>query len=474
MANKIMNKHFIAFSITAGLGLASVQAEGDNSKPNVVIMLADDMGYSDLSCFDSKNIKTPNLDKLATQGIRFTDFYAAAPNCSPSRAGLLTGRSPSRCGIYNYINYGSPMHLPTSETTIAKLLKQNGYSTCVAGKWHLSGDIDKMPPPSDYGFDHWLCTDLNAAPSHLNPTNFVRNGKAVGKMKGYSCQIVVDEAIGWLKKHPQNKPFFLYVPFHEPHSPLASPPELVAKQRKKGLSKKRALYCANVENLDNAAGRLLKYLDTSNLTKNTLVIFHSDNGSYMVESNAPLRGKKSNVWDGGIRVPGIMRWPGKIKPGTTCHTPVGAVDVLPTICKATGIALPTKKTLDGVNISPLFDNKPLRRRKPLFWFFYRVQPAVALRDGDWSLVGYYEKLSKKYSHPLSRNETMKHIKEGDIIRFELYNYKNDIDQSKNVAPANPERFDKMKKTMVSLKNSIVTEGPTWTFKENQKKKRKRK
>jgi arylsulfatase A len=395
-----------------------------------------------------------------------------APNCSPSRAGLLTGRIPARCGIYNYINYGSPMHLPVSEVTIAKLLQQNGYATCVSGKWHLNGDIANMPEPSEYGFDHWFCTDLNAAPSHLNPTNFVRNGTPVGKSEGYSCQIVVDEAVRWLEKRDKDKPFFLYVPFHEPHTPLASPPELVA--RHKNLGQKRALYCANIENLDRAVGRLLDYLDANDCSQNTIVVFFSDNGSYMQESNHPLRGKKSNVWDGGIRVPGIIRWPGCIKAAGTCRQPVGSIDLFSTICEVVGITPPASVQSDGTSLVPLFNQKPLQRQMPLFWFFYRVQPAVGMREGDWSLVGYFEKPPVPYAHPLSSNRNMVHIKNGRIERFELYHYPDDISQAKNVAAAHPERFEAMKEKMLAILKSVVADGPDWQFKEKPQRKSKKK
>jgi arylsulfatase A len=303
------------FSACAG---AAAGADSDAPHPNIVVLLADDLGYSDLSCYGSRSIKTPNLDKLAESGMRFTDFYAPAPNCSPSRAGLLTGRSPSRTGMYSYIPPNGPLHLPRSEITIAALLRDAGYDTAHIGKWHLCYDMlsEDLPQPADHGFDYSLGTENNANPSHKNPTNFVRNGKAVGKMEGYSCQILADEVIGYLdKRKDSGKPFFICAWFHETHTPIASPPELV-KQHGDAKSKKDALYYANVENLDIAVGRILEALDKQGLTEDTFVIFSSDNGGVRPESCAPLRGRKSFVWEGGIREPGIIRWPGRVKPGS--------------------------------------------------------------------------------------------------------------------------------------------------------------
>ncbi|MFG0296049.1 MAG: sulfatase-like hydrolase/transferase, partial [Maioricimonas sp. JB045] len=206
----------------------------DDARPNVVMLLADDLGYADLSCFDSPEVKTPALDGLAAEGAKFTHFYAGSAVCSPSRAGLLTGRFPVRASVYSWIHTSHNMHLRVEETTIAEVLKQAGYDTAHVGKWHLSYDLEDgsgpNPDPGDHGFDHWLATGNNAEPSHRNPNNFVRNGKALGEVPGYSCQIVADEAIGWLKGRSEpSRPFFLNVWFHEPHRKVAAPEELAAR-----------------------------------------------------------------------------------------------------------------------------------------------------------------------------------------------------------------------------------------------------
>jgi len=459
-------------------------------KPNIVVMLSDDQGYSDMSCFGSEYIKTPNLDKLAEQGMKFTDFYAAAPICSPSRAGLMTGRIPTRSGVYSYIpadgdkEKDAPMHLPATEVTIAQLLKKQGYSTCHVGKWHLShlsgaGSGTKeqasQPQPKDFGFDHSYGTTNNALPSHKDPTNFLMNGKPVGPLKGYSCQLVVDEGIRWIKERKdKDNPFFMYVCFHEPHVPLASPPELVERHKdfkctekmtdenKKKMEALMPTYFANVENMDLAAGRLLKHLDEAGLSDNTIVLFYSDNGSRQHLDNVPLRGEKADLWDGGMRVPAVIRWPGHVKAGTICREPAGGVDILPTFCEIAGIQQPKDRKIDGTSLLPLFSSGKIERKVPLFWFLYKSAPAVAIRDGDWNLVGYINKPESRLAHGITP-AAMEYIKNAKLEKFELYNIREDIGQTKNLAKEKPEILEKLQKKMTDLYNEVVAEGPTWKW-----------
>ena len=179
----------------------TVSAADTPQKPNIVVVLCDDLGYGDLECYGHPHIKTPHLNTLAKEGVRFTNCYSAAPVCSPSRVGLLTGRSPNRAGVYDFIPGGRKIYMRSSEVTIAQLLKKQGYATCMSGKWHCNGKFnsDQQPQPDTAGFDHWFGTQNNASPSHENPKNFVRNGEAVGELEGFSCQLVVDEAVKWLK-----------------------------------------------------------------------------------------------------------------------------------------------------------------------------------------------------------------------------------------------------------------------------------
>ena len=312
----IFMKHTARLLSIAAILFAFSGPAGAADRPNFLLVLLDDAGWTDVECFGSR-IQTPNINQLADQGMRFTDCHSAAPNCSPSRAGLLTGRTPSRAGIYSYLPPGHVMHLRDQEVTLAELLKDAGYRTGHFGKWHLSRLESDQPGPAEQGFDHSLGTDNNAAPSHLNPTNFVRNGKRVGEMEGYSCQIVVDETISWLDQikasDPENR-FFACVWFHEPHTPIASPPDLVEKYQRlfPELNRQQATYHANIENVDRAFGRLMAKLDQLRIADDTIVYFTSDNGPLNRFSRVGLRGQKSHVWEGGHRVPGIYRWPGKI------------------------------------------------------------------------------------------------------------------------------------------------------------------
>ncbi|MCH2602617.1 MAG: sulfatase-like hydrolase/transferase [Pedosphaera sp.] len=255
--------------------------DSKDSRPNFVVILCDDLGYGDLACYGHPHIKTPHLDKLATQGMRLTSCYAAAPVCSPSRAGMLTGRTPNRSGVYNWIPGNHVMHLRKDEVTVAGILKASGYDTAHVGKWHCNGKFNSpaQPQPGDHGFNHWFATQNNAAPSHKNPRNFVRNGKSVGPMEGYACQLVVDEGVDWLRNgRDKQKPFFLFTCFHEPHEPVASPGKMTAGYSEVARNKLEAEYFANVENMDAAVGKLMAALDELKLADNTLVFFTSDNG----------------------------------------------------------------------------------------------------------------------------------------------------------------------------------------------------
>ncbi len=435
-------------------------------KPNFLIILLDDAGWTDVGCFGSR-IQTPNIDRVASEGMRFTDCHSAAPNCSPSRAGLLTGRTPSRVGIYSYLPANHVMHLRDEEITIAELLKSDGYHTGHFGKWHLSRLQSDQPQPSDQGFDYSLGTDNNAAPSHFNPTNFVRNGKAAGKMAGYSCQIVVDETIDWLDQidaGKTNEPFFACVWFHEPHTPIASPPDLVEKYRKlyPQLNEKQATYYANVENVDRAVGRLMNKLDKLQIADNTVVFVTSDNGPLNEFSCVGLRGRKSHVWEGGHRVPGIFRWPGRIDASSVCPVAISAVDYLPTVCEIAGIKPPRDRSLDGASILPLLVGKSdvFQRTKPLYWFFYRLNPSLAVREGKWVLIANTNDAQRPKTHPLVRDD-MPMIRTSKPIEFQLYDLNADPGQQHDLASINPEVLDRLKYKAIEMHRDVVAEGFDW-------------
>lgn len=459
---KLIKMNRILFCLLASFLLFISCSEKEKvNKPNVLILLADDMGYTDLHCFGGKAF-SPNLDDLADNGIRFTQFYAPAPNCSPSRTGLLTGRMPSRVGIYNYRAVNQVMHLPDSEITIAELLKGNGYQTAHFGKWHLSclpqDSVLNQPQPNDQGFEYSLGTENNAIPSHLNPTNFVRNGERIIKTDGFSCQLVANEVKTWFQQfYKKEKPFFLYVAFHEVHAKIASPDKLI--QNYPNETNKEAEYLANIENMDNAAGKILDELRSRELLENTIIIFASDNGPYKSGSSGNLRGLKGEVYDGGIRVPGIFYYPSKIKSGQTNETPAGLIDVLPTLSEMCNVELPSDRKIDGTSLLPLFEGLKINRQTPLTWFFYRAYPEISMRIDDYVLIGNALD-SVPRTHQTSDLD-MDFIKNIKLKDFELYNVMNDPSQQNNLAETEPQILNRMKPQMISLLQEIKTEGPSW-------------
>lgn len=449
-------------------------AEAAAARPNVMVILCDDLGYGDLGCYGHPVIKTPNLDRLASQGVRLTACYSAAPVCSPSRAGMLTGRNPNRLGIYDWIPGNSVMHVQREEITIARLLKSAGYDTCQAGKWHCNGlfNSTEQPQPGDHGFDWWFATQNNAAPDHHNPTNFVRNGKKVGMIEGYSCQIVADEAIGWLRSRAgSDRPFFQYVCFHESHERVASPPDLVVRYAGQG-NEDRAQYYANVTNLDLAVGRLMGALDELKFADNTFVLFSSDNGPETLNryptanrsygSPGPLRGMKLHIYEGGIRVPGIIRFPGHGKPGTASDEPVCSLDLLPTFCELAGARPPGDRALDGSSLLPLFDGRPIARKTPLMWFYASAIsiPKLAMRDGDWKLCALWGVPRESLGAP-AEPKTVRAIKQAKLTSFELYNLREDIGEKHDLAALEPQRVADMSAKLEKLFAEIQKECPEW-------------
>ncbi|MEC8591700.1 MAG: sulfatase-like hydrolase/transferase, partial [Planctomycetota bacterium] len=361
--------------------------------PNVVVLLSDDLGWKDIGCYGGP-VQTPALDKLASEGMRFTHFYSGAAVCSPSRAVLLTGRNNLRASIYSWINdQDQRSHLPVNETTLAEVLKSNGFDTAHFGKWHLGMPTTRQPDkptPSEHGFDYWFATANNAQPSHRNPRNFVRNGKPVGELKGYACDLVVEDAIQWLDSRKKTeRPFFLNVWFHEPHAPLAAPPDLIETYEQ--TSDPAAIYSATIANTDQAIARLIKKLQEIDAPENTLIIYASDNGSYRSDRVGDLRGTKGSNYQGGVRVPGIFYWPGHIARGAVTDTPAGLVDLLQTVCGLAKIT-PPERLLDGTDLSPLLrqESARIQRKQPLFWALPLAGPAFAIRENQYAMVAHRE------------------------------------------------------------------------------------
>lgn len=440
---------FAAMIVWLACLTASGHCAESSTRPNIVIVLADDLGWGDLGCYGHPLIKTPNLDKLATQGLRLTQCYSGGAVCSPSRSAILTGRTPYRNGVFTWIPEGREIHLRTSEITIATLLKQSGYDTCHVGKWHLNSHFNQptQPQPNDHGYQWWLATQNNAAPSHAFPENFVRNGTPIGKVDAYSAQFVAQEAITWLKEHRDpNKPFLLSMWTHEPHYPIKSAPEF-KKDYAHLTDEVQVEHHANVTQLDDAVGRLLRALDELKLSDNTLVVFTSDNGPEGDGIKSPgrgstggLRGRKRSVYEGGIRVPGIVRWPSKTKPGSMSASPVIGSDIFATICAATGLTPPQDRVIDGGSFVPVFDGGVVTRTRPLYWRcpIASEKLKTAMRIGDWKIVA-----------------------DEALTQFELYNLANDPHEEKELSVTEPAKFAEMQESLRKLNAEIEAEGPTW-------------
>jgi len=457
--------------------LTAAQDPGATNRPNILVLFCDDLGYGDLACYGHPHIKTPHLDKLAKQGIRLTDCYSSAPVCSSSRAGIMTGRTPNRSGVYDWIPNDHVVHLKDEEVTVASLLKSVGYNTAHTGKWHLNGRFNsaEQPQPGDHGFDHWFATQNNASPTHENPVNFVRNGDEVGPLQGYSCQLVADEGIRWLNgRRDEDRPFFLNVWFHEQHEPVASPATMAEGYIKVARNEDEAQYFANVENMDAACGRLLAALDQLGVAENTLVFFTSDNGPETLKryrgagrsygSPGKMRGMKLHIYEGGIRVPGILRWPAamQLKPGAEIDTPVCGLDLLPTLCQLTGAQIPNDRALDGADFSPIFRNGQINRHTPLFWNYYRAisEPKVAMRDGDWKIVAHWDGPAK----PLGGNVNLKSmalIKSAKLTKLELYNLRSDPSETNDLADKQPRKLESLATTLKRIYLEVRNEGPSW-------------
>jgi len=494
---------FLKFMAASGLAAVSPHFLSCNSlgrkkkQPNFIIFLADDLGYGDLGCYGNPIIQTPHIDAFAKQGVRFTDCHAAGTVCSPSRAGLLTGRNPYRSGFY-YIA-GGGAYLRPEEKTIASLLRDNGYDTCFTGKWHLShfDRSNNQPNPGDHGFDHWFATSVNAFEGPQNPEKFFRNGEKVPIVDGWYCDAIVRESLDWLKNRPDpNKPFFLFISSHEPHTPLAPPENYSNMYANRGtdelektiqygrverpdreISQNKKYYYGTVSQLDAAFGNLMNGIDELNLTEKSLVFFTSDNGPESPvnkqeskgEWDDPIRdrcfgtpgqyrGMKRFTYEGGHRIPGILRWPGRAVPRSTSDQFINGTDILPTLCELADIPVPADRTIDGSSITKILSGGTIQRDIPQCWFFpahsdaYGYIPHMAIRINQYSLLGWF--LEKE---PGERY--MDWLKRAELISFELYDVTVDEQQQKDVSADKPELLKIMIPQMKALWADIQKEAP---------------
>ena len=426
-----------------GLAMSAAMAA---AAPNVVLIYTDDQGYGDLGVQGAKGYTTPNLDRMAAEGMRFTDFYVAAPVCSASRAALLTGCYPARVGINGALMPRSKTGLNPDETTLAELLKAKGYATGMAGKWHLGDHPDLLPLKQ--GFDEYFGLPYSNDMWPVNPGRkkwpllpLLENGgtavpEVTAEVQATLTTRYAERAVQFITAN-KSKPFFLYVAPSMPHVPL------YVSDKFKGKSA-QGLYGDVIMEIDWAVGEILTALQANGLDDNTLVIFSSDNGPWSVFGNhagsaGPLRESKGTCWEGGIRVPCLMRWPGKIPAGTICREMAGTIDVLPTIAALTGAPLPEKK-IDGKDISPLLRGETgARSPHESLVFYYGNHQLQALRSGKWKLI-----LPHSYRTIEKAGADGNHGKHGRATAgLELYNLEKDPGETNDVAAAEPATLQRL-------------------------------
>ena len=408
-------REFLA-AAAAGVG-AGCSVSADRA-PNIVLIFCDDLGYGDLGCYGAP-IQTPNVNRMAAEGIRFTNFYSANPVCSPSRAALLTGRYPTRVGVPKVLFPGEKSGLPDSEVTIAQMLKAKGYKTACVGKWHL-GDLPQYLP-TRRGFDQYFGIPYS---NDMTPRVLLRNTEVIenpAKLETLTPRYTA-EAIRFIERS-KDSPFFLYLPHTYPHIPLA------ASERFRGRSKE-GLYGDVVEEIDWSTGEILSALKTHGLEDNTLVLFSSDNGPWYQGSPGGFRGRKGGTYEGGVRVPLIARFPERIPYGSVSNALTSTMDILPTLAGLCGTRRPSKP-LDGVDIWPVLSGKvPEVGRDVLLYFdYYNLQCA---RLGRWKL--HFARYDAKPYAPQPRGGKWNL----PLNPVELYDLLNDPDESYDVAPENPQ------------------------------------
>ncbi len=415
------------------------------AKPNIIFILADDLGYTDLSCYGAAEIKTPNLDRLATQGVRFTDFYAPAGVCTPTRASLMTGSYPKRVGLHvAVLPPDTHSGLNPTEKTLAELLKDQGYTTGAIGKWHL-GLLPEVKPNAQ-GFDYYYGMP---GPNH-GRSDLYRNTTLLKKNSEVEYdQITQDytkEAVSFIQKN-KDKPFFLYMAHSAIHIPLYASKEFRRHEGENGL------YRDMTEELDWSCGEILKELEAAGILDNTIVVFTSDNGPSGVAA-PPLHGGKGSTWEAGFRVPLIVRWPGQIPAGSVCGELATMMDFYPTLAKRVGAKIPTDRKIDGHDIFPLMQVKNAKSPYDFLCYYGRDGELAAIRKGDWKL--HFLEPSEKWAGKQPIKEALLDTKPTTPLPW-LYNLATDIGETRSVADANPKVVDRLTKIARSFDSSLTTE-----------------
>lgn len=451
---KIARGFFPAFAaLLLGHGVATAQDQEAlaASRPNVVFLYVDDLGWKDAGFTGSPYFDTPHIDRLAGEGMVFTSAYANAPNCAPSRAALLSGQYAPRTGVYTVrtpergqARFRKIVPIPNRRTldedivTLAEVLQEAGYRTASIGKWHLGNPPEQGPEAQGF--------DVNVGGYEASNPNYFGGYFAPWQNPHLDAEVppgtyltdhLTDKALTFMEQS-QEQPFFLYMTFYNVHTPWEAPDSLVEKYsgREKGDSGQiDPRYAAMVETVDRNVGRILAHLDAAGLREETIVVFTSDNGGHVrVTSHEPLRGSKGTLYEGGIRVPMAVRWPGAVEPGSRTDTPVIGTDFFPTLLEMTGTPAPEDKVLDGESLVPLLEGKSgALPGRPIFWHFpayleayteeqgrWRTTPAGGVRKGKWKLLEFFE--------------------DG---RTELYNLEEDIGESNNLAAERPEKAEEL-------------------------------
>jgi arylsulfatase A-like enzyme len=449
-------------------------------RPNIIFILADDLGWTELGCYGNAFNETRHLDRLARQGMRWSNAYAAAPVCSPYRAALMTGQYPARVGILDYLRPGDDA-LSTQHVTLAEMLQKAGYATGIIGKWHLTGyryhGAATELRPTDHGFDEELVCEIKGVGNGANFFPYIFRDQPISwlnvrrqRLPGneYLVDRMNSEAVQFIERH-QQRPFFLYLSHYAVHTILNGKPELVEKYRRKhppGESTRHRCYlcqdaglegdpdnhwaqdhnphlAAMLESIDEGVGAIMATLDRLRLADNTIVIFTSDNGGETnVTSNAPLRVGKSSLYEGGIRVPLIIRWPKSIPPRSECQEPTSNVDFYPTLLSCAGIEPDPRQPLDGVSVLPLLkDPRATLDRDALFWHYPLDKPhflggrsSGAVRQGDWKLVEFF-----------------------DTGTIELYHLGHDPQEAHDLADAHPAKANSMAQLLADWRKKVSTE-----------------
>jgi arylsulfatase A len=435
------------------LGFASSSCAA--AKPNFVLILADDLGWTDVACYGSKLYETPNIDQLARDGVKFTQNYSACTVCSPTRAALLTGKYPARLHITDWIPGQMPdnpklivpdwtKYLPLEETTMADVFHNAGYATASIGKWHLGREEYY---PDKHGFDFFLAgTDKPNTEHYFSPYGIPTLPD--GPKGEYVTDRLTTEAIRFIDKN-KDKPFFLYLPHFAVHLPLQAKQKLIAKYQAKikpGDAQSNATYAAMIDSLDQSVGRIRRELKKLGIANHTIVVFASDNGGRVpTTSNLPLRVGKGSCYEGGTRVPLIINWPGVTKPATVCNAPVISMDLFPTFVEIAGLPDGAKTTLDGVSLVPILRDSGDLKRDELFWHYPHYQhyqkggttPYSAIHQGDFKLIEFLADM-----------------------RVELYNLKKDIGEQRDLASHMPDKVNELRKRLHAWREEVGAQMPT--------------